>query len=439
MITSKLGERTGLPLRHLVVGLIIRELLAPWTGHPYDFEIWARLGFYMQNLSNPYRILPYVPGVSFAPYATTGSISYPPLSAFIFASTYRFYVLLGEQSRFLYYFLLKQPMVLADIGIAVVLARIILFTGDTRSARTAFLIWLYFPLGIIISSMWGQLDPLALFLSLLSIYFFLTSKWLSSAAMLGLAIYLKTLPVVFLPVLLMRTHTVNRNMLSYSLVSLSIPVLGTLVPTFVFNWGFQGLYNNVSFQVAIPSTGAMSFLGQVHIIPSLLAFVHPITGIVWVPALLAAYAYIWKKNLSLFQGLLISILAFSISRPFLPEQWSLYPLALLLPSTFPERLEHFVGLAIASTSFLIANNTLLVRFFTPLSVAAFNWDSFINNQPPYVALRTAFLALTALLYFTEAILVLLGRESIVYRAIVSVSPARFLPRPRISPTEVHVA
>jgi len=128
------------------LGLAIRELLAPWTGHPYDFEIWTRLGFYMQNLVNPYGRLPYVQGLSFSPYATTGSISYPPFSAFIFALTYRLYALLGEPSRFLYYFLLKQPMVWADIGSAVVLAKIILLSGDARSARTALLVWLYFPL-----------------------------------------------------------------------------------------------------------------------------------------------------------------------------------------------------------------------------------------------------------------------------------------------------
>ncbi|HEX4921511.1 MAG TPA: hypothetical protein VFV92_12310, partial [Candidatus Bathyarchaeia archaeon] len=146
---------TGLPLKHLIAALAIRESLAPWTGHPYDFEIWVRLGFYMQNLSSPYRILPSVAGLSFAPSPTVGSISYLPFSAFIFAVTYRFYLLLGAPSRFLYYFLLKQPMVLADIGVALILARILLLSGNVRSARTVSMIWLYFPLGIIISSVWG--------------------------------------------------------------------------------------------------------------------------------------------------------------------------------------------------------------------------------------------------------------------------------------------
>ena len=388
----------------------------------------------MQNLANPYRILPYVSGLSFSPYPTTGSISYPPFSAFIFALTYRLYALLGEPSRFLYYFLLKQPIVLADIGAAVVLAKIILLSGDARSARTALLVWLYFPLGIIISSMWGQLDPISLFLSLLAIYFFLASKWLPSAAMLGLAIYLKTLPVVFLPVFLMQTRTRNIR-LNYSLISLGIPIAGTLVPAQIFNWGYQGVYNNVSFQVAIPSSGAMSALGLVYLAPPVPSIVHYLIGSIWIPVLLATYFYIWKKNMPLVHALLITILAFSMSRPFLTEQWSLYPLAFLLLVQTRENLGHFLGLATSATAFLVVNNTLLVRFFTPISAGAFNWGIFVNDQSSYVVLRDLVISL-ALLYFTESYLVIRGRESFVYRAIISVKPAWLLPKRRISSTEI---
>jgi hypothetical protein len=421
-------------LRHVALGLVIRELLAPWTGHPYDFEIWTRLGFYMQNLVNPYGRLAYVPGLSFSPYPTTGSISYPPFSAFIFGFTYRLYALFGEPSRFLYYFLLKQPMVWADVGAAVVLAKIILLSGDARSARIALLVWLYFPLGIIISSMWGQLDPIALFLTLLTVYFFLVSKWLPSAAMLGLAIYLKTLPIVFLPVFLMQSQTRNVK-LGYSLISLVIPIAGTLVPAMAFNWGYSAMYNNLSFQVAIPSTGAMSALSLVYLALPLSSRALYVTGSIWIPALLATYVYAWKRRLPLFQGLLIAIVAFSISRPFLPEQWSLYPLALLLLVQTRENMGHFLGLAVSSTAFLAVNNGLLVKFFTPVSASAFSWNILIDPSP-YVPLWVAFRSLLALLYLTESLLVVLGRESVVNRAIVSLKPAWSMQRRRISPTEV---
>ncbi len=433
---AKLGLGKGLPLKHIALGLFLRELLAPWTGHPYDFEIWVRLGFYMQNLGNPYRTLAYVPSLSFAPYGTMGSISYPPFSAFIFALTYRLYLVLGEPSRFLYYFLLKQPMVLADIGVAVVLARIILLSGNAGLARRTFVVWLYLPLGIIISSVWGQLDPFALFLALLASYYFLASKWLSSAVMLGLSIYLKTLPVIFLPVFLMQNQLNWKRRLGYSLASLSIPATGTLLPAFVFNWGYQGMYNNFSFQAAIPWTGAMSALGQVYLIQSLPMLAHYLTGSIWIPVVIVAYGYSYRKSLSLIQGLLVTILAFSISRPFLPEQWSLYPLAFLLLVKKRDDIGHFLGLAVSSTAFLLANNTLLVRFFTPFNVDLFNWDIVFNNQSPYVALRATIMALLASLYFTESLLVLLRRESIVHRAIVSATPAWFSHKPRVAPTGV---
>ena len=390
----------------------------------------------MQNLSSPYTTLPSIAGLSFAPYPTVGSISYLPFSAFIFALTYRFYLLLGAPSRFLYYFLLKQPMVLADVGVALVLAKILLLSGNERSARTASMIWLYFPLGIIISSVWGQLDPLALFLSLLSIYFLLTSKWLTSAVMLGLAIYLKTLPFVFLPVLLLQSSLSAKSRLVYSGTSLAIPVLGTVIPLLAFNWGIQGLYNNVSFQVVIPSTGAMSLLGQASLVPSLLAAVNGFTSWIWIPVMFVVYAFVWKRNLPLFQGLVIAVLAFSISRPFLPEQWSLYPLAFLLLTITARRLEHFLGLSVAAMGFLLTNNTFLVRFFSPISIAAFNWDIYVTYQSSFAALRVVLMFMFALVYFAEAMLVVTGRESFVYRAIVSVKPVRFLLKRQVSPMEV---
>lgn len=420
---TRVGQIPRLPWRHVALGLAIRELLAPWTGHPYDFEIWARLGYYMQNLVNPYTKLAYVPGLSFSPYSTTGSIGYPPFSAFMFAITFRLYALLGEPSRFLYYFMLKQPMVFADVGAAIVLARIILLSGNAGSAKRAFLVWTYFPLGIIISSVWGQLDPLSVFLSLLAIYYLLTAKWLNSAVMLGLSIYLKTLPLVFLPVFLMQIRTGRKVQLGYSLVSLSIPTLGTLVPALVLNWGFQGIYNNFSFHVAIPVNGAMSALGLIFLAVSPPSPARYVIGALWIPVLAAAYVYIWKRDLKLVQGLILAVLTFSISRPYLPEQWTVYPLAFLLLLPTLGNMRHFVGIAVASTAFLIANNTLLVRFLGPISLSALNWDTFINNLPTYVGFRVVLLALLSLLYFAESLLTVLGRESIVYRVLVSARPS----------------
>src|SRR5260370_31156823 len=186
---------SGTVTKYIFVGLVIREVLSFWTGHTYDFEIWVRFGFYMQHLGNPYTSLRYVQVLSFAPYPFTGSISYPPLSAFIFASIYKLYLATGITSRFLYYFLLKQPMVLSDLAAGLFLTRIALRSLGDEHARRIFKIWMLFPYAIVVSTVCGALDPIALFLILASVYYFQAGSMLLSVVTPGLAIYLKALPL----------------------------------------------------------------------------------------------------------------------------------------------------------------------------------------------------------------------------------------------------
>jgi hypothetical protein len=420
---------SGTVPKYLLAGLIIREMLSFWTGHTYDFEIWVRLGFYMQHLGNPYTTLPYVQGLSFAPYPLTGSISYPPLSAFIFASIYKLYLSTGVSSRFLYYSLLKQPMVLSDLAAGLVLARIALHSLGHQSARRIFKIWMLFPYAIVVSSLWGALDPIALFLILASVYYFQHGRIIGSGITLGLAIYLKTLPVIALPVLLMQPKSGLREGLQLSSLSLLIPFLGTIVPAVGLGWGFNGLFNNLSYQVVIPAYGALSALSPLGLLP-VPTWGRSVTGLIWLPALLLAYYYIDKHGFGLIEGLMTTFLAFSISRPFLPEQWAIYPLAFLLLSR--NSTGNFVGLAIAGFSGLVANNTLLVKFFSPVSVAAFYWEFNVNNLSPFAYPRAVIIFLLAGIFLLESALTLMGRPSVVYQILSSL----LLKARRISQLEV---
>jgi hypothetical protein len=409
---------SGTVPKYLLAGLVIREVLSFWTGHTYDFEIWVRLGLYMQHLGNPYTTLPYVQGLSFAPYPLTGSISYPPFSAFIFAGIYRLYLSTGVTSRFLYYFLLKQPMVLSDLAAGLVLAQIALHSLGNESARRIFKIWMLFPYAIIVSSVWGALDPIALFLILSSIYYFQQGRMIASGITLGLAIYLKTLPVIALPVLLMQPKSGLREGLQLSSLSLLIPFLGTIVPAVGLGWGFNGMFNNFSYQVIIPSYGALSALSPLELL-HLPAWSRGVTGLIWLPALLLSYYYVDKGRFCLIEGLMTVFLVFSVSRPFLPEQWAIYPLAFLLLSR--NTIGNFVGLAIAGFAGLVANNTLLVKFFSPVSVTAFNWEYTINNLSPFAFPRAMILFLLAGIFLLESALTLSGRPSLVFQTLSSVS------------------
>jgi len=50
----------------LVLGILAREALSFWTGHPFDFEIWVRAGYWVARGYTPYASLPFAPGASFA-------------------------------------------------------------------------------------------------------------------------------------------------------------------------------------------------------------------------------------------------------------------------------------------------------------------------------------------------------------------------------------
>lgn len=366
----------------------------------------------MQSLQNPYIGFPYYPGISFNPSPLTGSISYPPLSAFIFGLTFRLYSLLGEPSRFLYYFLLKQPIVFSDIGSAIALAKIVGLSSGAPKARTSFLIWTYFPFGIITSSLWGALDPMVVFLVLLTVYYS-TSRYLISAVSLGAAIFLKTIPIIALPVILARLRMSGERRVAYSSVALGIPIIGTLAPIALLRWDVMEIIRNFSFQFDIQRYGGISPLGGPLLVSLLPTGLSSVAGILWIPVLVAAYLYSHSRKLPLLRSLLVVFLAFIIARPFVSEQWALYPLAMVVAMSGPSDLRHFVGLSVPATALLVADNTLLLPFLSPIS--------FTFAFYPLILARLVPMTLAILLFFAESILLIFGRESIVYGFLSRVS------------------
>jgi hypothetical protein len=323
--------------------------------------------------------------------------------------TFRLYILLGEPTRFLYYFLLKQPMVFSDIGCSIVLARIVGLSKDAPTARAVFLIWTYFPLAIITSSLWGALDPIVVFLTLLTVYYFSTSRFLFSAAVLGVAIFEKTIPIICLPVILMQAEITMRKRIEYSGLALGIPVVGTLSPFLLLKWDTMEIIRNFSFQINGPSYGGISPLGGYFIAPLLPTGLIALAWTLWIPALFAAYLYAYFRKPSLLQSLLVVFLIFIVARPFVSEQWALYPLAILLAMSSKLDLQHFVGLSVSATGFLVVNNTLLLPFFSPLS---FSFAIF-----PAVPARLVPMGLFIMLFLVETLLTIVGRNSILYNLL----------------------
>jgi hypothetical protein len=59
---SLLDGKAGILLL-LGAGLAIRETFASFTGHPFDFELWLRLGYYTSLGHDPYTATDQISGL----------------------------------------------------------------------------------------------------------------------------------------------------------------------------------------------------------------------------------------------------------------------------------------------------------------------------------------------------------------------------------------
>lgn len=402
----------------LLAGFAIREALAPFTGHPFDFEIWVRLGAFVQSGASPYSLLPYIKGLSFAPYPVMTSISYPPLPALIFGAIYDVYRALGSPSSFVYYFLLKQPLVISDLLVAVLLFKIVSIKGDVQTARRVAMIWVFLPFTIVVSSMWGALDPLALALILASLYAFETDRPMASSLLLGLAIYLKLMPIIFLPLFLLRPGSMTRRG-TFTAVSLAVPAVGTLMPFLVLGWSFSGIFSAVSYQGALPTLGGIGFFNGLSLIVTNGSVLTQVLGWVWLPILVGSYAFAYYRKLGLVEALLTTVLLFCIFRSVVPEQWALYPIAFLLLLYDDWSRPHMWAVAGIATAYLLVNNLLLVRFLSPIASGAFAWDVFVDNISVFAIFRYALMFIISTLFVAESFTIVLRRSPFVLSKIES--------------------
>src|SRR5690242_239167 len=108
----------------LIIGILVREAFSFWTAHPFDFEIWVRTGYSVANGMSPYNSMPYLPGLSIADDFGGGfnaAIGYLPLWPLVLGAIYEIYSLGGSGNRFVYYFMIKQPIIFADVFLAFLL------------------------------------------------------------------------------------------------------------------------------------------------------------------------------------------------------------------------------------------------------------------------------------------------------------------------------
>lgn len=99
------------------------------------------------------------------------------------------------------YVIVKLPAIFADLGVAVLIYKIIVFFKSKNiAAQTAAIFYLFNPAIWYNSTVWGQTDSIISFVFLLGLYFILNKKLFRALIFFALSIYIKISLLIFIPV-----------------------------------------------------------------------------------------------------------------------------------------------------------------------------------------------------------------------------------------------
>jgi len=384
------------PFHLVALGLLIREMFSFWTGHPYDLEVWIRSGYYVAQGANPYaHFLPPVPGLSIAFLdQSLPGVGYLPLWPAILAGLYKAYALIPGASPLIFYFLVKQPMILADTYLGVLIYRAVLqWDGSVEAATRALKSWILFPYPILISAVWGQFDA---FVAILLLTALLTDRVGRRYLETGLAVFLKWYPIVLLPYYLLREPRLRKCVVP---IALLVPAIGTLTIFVATGWDFVGV---TAMTISASHGGGlgmtyMSVLQDPFVMSNLgrFPFVYVALGYLWVPGVaVAGYAahrfFRGGSPYSLVQSLLLVAVVFYLTRYGVYEQYLLYLLPFFLVDIVlwhPERKRLFRFVWVLVLAYLLVNNDFLVRFLGPVDTHFVDIAFQADNAPVLGILR----------------------------------------------------
>jgi hypothetical protein len=376
----------------LILGVLVREVFSFWTGHPFDFEVWVRTGYWVARGLSPYNSMPFAPGLSFAnDFGGPGlnpAIGYLPFWPILVGAIYELFSLGGSGNRFVYYFMLKQPIIFADVFLALLLFLYVKRWNPDRAPRVMAL-WLFSPFTIILSGIWGIFDSMAMVFVMLAL---VAPAGKARSIWEGVAIFVKSIPVIFILPLSLSREKKARNFI----IALGIPVLLTVLVVYLAGWPWlppPGAVGAVAKTLTstlakrgfpLSLWGTLLYLSTLNVVsPSTLTSIFSWAGYLWIPAvviasLLARRWFGFGDDRGLVQSLLLVTLTFLLVRGQVNEQYAVYLLALLLVDAAlwsPKRMRLFYAVSAVIIAATVTNNFLLIRFLTPVYPGALQLES----------------------------------------------------------------
>lgn len=389
----------------LVFGLLFRLGLSPFSRDPWDMNVWQTVGSAILSGQNPYAL-------------TSNGLIYPPLWGAFCAASYLSYTL--TTNPFLSYFTLKLPIVIADILISLIIKKTVYnHTLDVTKARAAMLLYLFNPVTIIVSSLWGMFDAIPTLFALLSLLYLSQGQYLKSGLTLGAGIGFKGFfPALLLPFFLFYIWKNEKRVsdcLSFSIytalvpIVISIPFLITDSNTYIsmILFPIKRLPQHLTYWFSISELLKANAISTATIIS--------LSSVVSLSLFLALYLFLAKeisvwpmksdqdKMSFILKGTILVIITFYLTSSTVNEQYFIWaiPFLILYIEIYNQSLKFpFYCLCILDTFFLFLNVGL--SFFTPIADIPFWWTSFQYSAP-----SMALMILTGILFSVVCIIVFL--------------------------------
>lgn len=220
----------------LLVGLMIRLVLAPFTCHPYDVPVLYGVTNDLLAGLNVY---------------TTNSFSYPPLWPYVEYPALRLASFFASPGMFglrldalnlqvenwklppvitspLFNTICKLPLIVADLLIGLLIYDIVKRLKGEERARLSFFLWFFNPLVISIDSIHGQFDVLPALMTVLAFCLFFRRGYFATGVAIGLGSLFKIYPVFLIPLYLFSIASFETDKSLNMLGNLSRIVAGCL-------------------------------------------------------------------------------------------------------------------------------------------------------------------------------------------------------------------
>lgn len=307
----------------VVLSIAVQLVLAVLFGHFYDMRISMSTGYLVGTGQNPYVAQDLTAVFTNSLFKGMSTIGYPPpwplMLGLLFRSVYPAF-----PNLLVYNLAIKIPIILANIGLAYLVADILKNLGAAASnIRRAWIFMLLSPFLLYFATAWGQFDSIVALLALLSLVLLHAGKVNRSAILLALAISFKPIAIPILPVVLIYQMGKSfRKAINYSIVFFAGVILFCVVPFIIFGWDPTPIMKGWNYHFTIG--GGMSFMTFFELLKN--SYQLPgqwwLTGLVWIPAL-GIGIYAMRHGINGFTDLLRKstgmIMLFFLTRTWLSE------------------------------------------------------------------------------------------------------------------------